>query len=124
MVVKRLDHYTINVSDVDASVDFYNDVVGLVNGPRPPFTFPGAWLYCGDFPVLHLIGGRPPAHGTGPIDHIAFRAEGIEEHKEILRHHGIRFREQEVPRAALSQVFFEDPDGVTIELNFMEEEEA
>ena len=122
MAVKRLDHYTINVSDLEASIAFYAEIVGLVDGPRPPFSFPGAWLYCGEAPVLHLIGGRPPAHGTGPIDHVAFRAEGLVEQIAILRRQGIRFREQEVPKASLRQVFFEDPDGVTIELNFIQED--
>ena len=122
MAVKRLDHYTINVSDREASVAFYTEIVGLTDGPRPPFSFPGAWLYCGDRPVVHLIGGRPPAHGTGPIDHVAFRAEGLAGQIAILRRHGIRFREQEVPKASLRQVFFEDPDGVTIELNFIQED--
>ncbi len=121
MAVERLDHYTINVSDLEASVAFYAEIVGLTNGPRPPFSFPGAWLYCGDTPVVHLIGGRPPAHGTGPIDHVAFRAGGLAEQIAILRRHGIRFREQEVPKASLHQVFFEDPDGVTVELNFIHE---
>jgi catechol 2,3-dioxygenase-like lactoylglutathione lyase family enzyme len=119
MAVKHLDHYTINVSDLEASVAFYAEIVGLTDGPRPPFSFPGAWLYCGEAPVVHLIGGRPPAHGTGPIDHVAFRADGLAEQIALLRRRGIRFREQDVAKASLRQVFFEDPDGVTIELNFI-----
>ena len=25
--------------------NFYENVLGFTNGPRPPFNFPGAWLY-------------------------------------------------------------------------------
>mgnify|MGYP002137710046 CR=1 FL=1 len=25
-------------------------------GNRPPFPFPGAWLYTGDHPAVHLVG--------------------------------------------------------------------
>ncbi len=57
MTVRSLDHYTIRTADVDASVAFYVDVLGLRNGKRPAFTVPGAWLYCGDSPAVHLIGG-------------------------------------------------------------------
>jgi hypothetical protein len=35
-------------------VQFYEDVLGFVNGPRPQFNFPGAWLYSAGHPVLHL----------------------------------------------------------------------
>ncbi len=42
MPVEMLDHYTINTADVDTSVSFYVDVLGLRLGERPPFTFPGA----------------------------------------------------------------------------------
>ncbi len=57
MAVNALDHYTIVTADLDASVAFYTEVLGLKDGPRPAFDAPGAWLYCDDRPVVHLIGG-------------------------------------------------------------------
>ncbi|RLA53369.1 MAG: hypothetical protein DRR42_04955, partial [Gammaproteobacteria bacterium] len=42
MSIQALDHYTINVADLDASVRFYQDVVGLKKGERPPVPIPGA----------------------------------------------------------------------------------
>ena len=35
--------------------DFYVDVIGLVEGPRPDAPVAGYWLYLGDVPVLHLM---------------------------------------------------------------------
>ena len=122
MAVNSLDHCTINTADLDASVAFYTEVLGLRNGERPPFGFPGAWLYCGDHPVVHLIGGsRRTEAGTGAIDHIAFRASGLKEYTRRLGERGIPFKERDVPGQPLYQLFLEDPDGVTIEINFRDE---
>jgi hypothetical protein len=38
--------------------------------------------------------------------------------RERLGARGIPFRERRVPGMALDQIFLEDPNGVTIELNF------
>ena len=122
MAVQTLDHFTINTADLDRSVDFYTNVLGLRNGDRPAFQFPGAWLYCGDRPVVHLIGGEGRASkGTGTLDHVAFRATDLPIYRERLRAREAEFTERDVPGMPLHQVFLEDPDGVTIELNFWDE---
>ena len=119
MPVNSLDHYTIRTADVDESVKFYVEALGLVQGARPAFDFPGAWLYCGERPVVHLVGGARRADpGTGMIDHVAFRASGLRDITRRLRDRGIPFEERDVPGMSLRQLFLEDPDGVVIELNF------
>ncbi len=60
MTVRSLDQYNIRTADEEASEAFYEDVLGLRLGERPAFTFPGAWLYCGVSPTVHLIGGNGP----------------------------------------------------------------
>ena len=42
-----LNHYSIRTTDMAATERFYVDVLGLTVGPRPPFPFPGLWLYRG-----------------------------------------------------------------------------
>lgn len=42
MSVGVLDHYNVSTRKLDETVRFYEDVLGFVNGPRPPFDFPGA----------------------------------------------------------------------------------
>jgi len=54
MSVGMLDHYNVSTRNLRDTVRFYEEVLGLVNGPRPPFDFPGAWLYSEGHPVLHL----------------------------------------------------------------------
>ena len=55
MSVGVLDHYNVSTSKLKETVQFYEDVLGFVNGPRPQFNFPGAWLYSAGHAVLpHL----------------------------------------------------------------------
>ncbi len=122
MAISALDHYTINTADLDASVTFYTEILGLADGPGPASDAPGAWLYCGDRPVVHLVGGGARKDtGTGAIDHVAFRASGLDDYRARLNERGIAFRERDVPGQPLHQLFLADPDGVTIEINFRDE---
>jgi catechol 2,3-dioxygenase-like lactoylglutathione lyase family enzyme len=58
-----LDHYNVSTRKLEETVQFYEDVLGFLNGPRPQFDFPAAWLYSAGHPVLHLNDMR-----TGRID--------------------------------------------------------
>jgi catechol 2,3-dioxygenase-like lactoylglutathione lyase family enzyme len=128
MPALALNHYTIRVRDLEATRTFYEDIVGLKVGERPPLPFPGHWLYCGSGPVVHLIGkrpGDPPIEGTpeaGRLDHIAFSAENLAAMRERLKAARISFQERVLPRVNMTQLFFKDPDGINIELNFPAEE--
>ena len=54
MSVGVLDHYNVSTRKLNDTVRFYEDILGFMNGPRPPFDFPGAWLYSAGHAVLHL----------------------------------------------------------------------
>lgn len=122
MGVESLDHFTIWTTDVDRSVDFYERVVGLKNGFRPDFGFPGAWLYCGERPVVHLMGTeKAPSDNTGTIDHVAFRATDFDGMKKHLEGAGLKYDQNIIKDAPIKQLFVTDPDGVRVELNFFGE---
>ena len=139
MPIGKLDHYSIRTLDVEASRRFYTEVMGFEVGFRPPFNFPGLWLYNGaPYPascgVVHIVGvdlSNPQGlkdylgdrdlgslDGTGTVDHIAFIATGLADMRARLKRHGIEYRERTVPSLGLHQVFLEDPSRVTIELNY------
>ena len=146
MEIKRIDHYSIRTLDVEATRKFYTDIIGLRVGPRPPFNFPGVWLYSGEPPadldhtggnygIVHVMGvdrdnpqplidymgGTDPEtqHGsTGALDHVALAVTGRESMLEHCRRHNLRYFERAVPVLGLHQVFIKDPNGITIELNF------
>lgn len=139
MPVSRLDHYSIRTARLADTERFYTEVLGLTVGPRPAFDFPGAWLYQGNVAVVHVIGIDPSdasglkgylgdkgmdsapgtgTLGTGTIDHVAFIGADVAAMRDRFRAAGVPFRDRLVPTLNLEQVFLEDPNGVTIELNF------
>ena len=121
MAVQSLNHVTIRPHDLKATRNFYVDIVGLRDGARPPFGFPGYWLYAGETPVIHLVGKNNGAVvGSGAIDHVAFvyEAEDYDRAAATLDAHGIDSKRQTVPDLGSRQIFIEDPDGVWVELNF------
>jgi catechol 2,3-dioxygenase-like lactoylglutathione lyase family enzyme len=122
MSVGVLDHYNVSTRKLGDTVRFYEDILGLVNGPRPPFDFPGAWLYSEGHPVLHLNDISPtdkqqPAD-SGVIDHIAFGSRGFEAMKQHLAQKAVSFRVNVVPNSSRRQIFLTDPNNVLIELNY------
>lgn len=141
MGITKLAHYSIRTTDLERSCAFYERVLGFRRGYRPPFDFPGAWLYMGDderdFGTVHIIEvdpGNPSSlsaylgdkalaqTGTGTVDHIAFLATGVSGMWQTLQEQGIAWRDRTVPSLGLHQIFIEDPSGVTIELNYPAEE--
>jgi len=122
MNVGLLDHYNVSTRNLKDTIKFYEDVLGFVNGPRPPFDFPGAWLYSAGHPVLHLNDisptDKPQRSDSGVIDHVAFGSHGFEAMKQHLKGKGVPFRVNEVPNSTRRQIFLRDPNNVEIELNF------
>jgi catechol 2,3-dioxygenase-like lactoylglutathione lyase family enzyme len=126
MGVRGMNHLTIRPGDLDRTARFYADVLGLRIGDRPPFGFPGVWLWNDEAPIVHLIGDRPgeapneqrPAENTGRLDHVAFACADLPAMRDTLTARGIAFQERVVPRLNQTQLFLSDPDGVPLELIF------
>lgn len=140
-----LNHFSIRTTDLDATRVFYEAVLGLTVGPRPPFPFPGLWLYNGDHSttvnaMVHVIGidkndpqglsqylgdrDASSLQGTGAVDHIALMATGLEKMLSHLKTLGVPCRERTVPSLGLHQLFLDDPCGLVIELNYPADEKS
>ena len=123
MPVQWLDHYNIAPRDLEATTRFYTEIIGLTNGYRPPFGVPGAWLYCGDRAVVHLLPLASAQDGsTGRLDHIAFWASDLPKTVENLRRHDCKFQIRTIASAGIHQLFVRDPDGIQVEMSFSIEE--
>ena len=124
-MVGGLDHINIETTDLEASVRFYEQVLGMQTGWRPGFDVPGAWLYVDEQPAIHLV-LRESAHTgpTGAIHHVALKATGLEDMIHLLEQHGVEFSRTVVPDLDVTQLFIEDPNGVRLELNFYAEAAA
>jgi len=139
MSVERLDHVNILTGNVERTLAFMTRVLGLEDGPRPPFRSPGHWLYRNGTAVVHLsdavdkeqthandasLGDASQDGAPGIVDHVAFRCSGYADTMRRLRELGIASHESEVPGAGLHQVFIDGPDDVAFELIFTADDVA
>ncbi|MFZ9406684.1 MAG: VOC family protein [Burkholderiaceae bacterium] len=114
-----MDHFTVLTDRLEETVAFYGDILGLKSGPRPPFDFPGAWLYCDGRPILHVVAGRPlPESPSGVLDHMAFTSTGLIDTLARLQEKGIRHDLRKLPGSGQWQLFFRDPSGARVEMDF------
>jgi catechol 2,3-dioxygenase-like lactoylglutathione lyase family enzyme len=123
MAVVGMNHFTVLTDDVPRTVEFYSRLLGLTDGPRPDLGFPGAWMYAGDEAVLHIIGGKSrDALRAGVIDHMAFTAKGLSDTIATLTAYNIEHVCRQQVGTRLWQVFFHDPNGARVELDFAPDE--
>ncbi|CAG0962767.1 lactoylglutathione lyase [Burkholderiales bacterium] len=119
MSVHAMNHFTVLTDDVERTVAFYREYLGLEPGYRPDLDFPGAWLYADRAPILHVVGGRRRDElKPGVIDHMAFSARGLAAKAAQLDAAGIRYACRRQVGSGVWQVFFLDPNGARIELDF------
>lgn len=118
----QLDHFNIAapMELLETVRDFYMEVLGFEEGFRPGFQRRGYWLYAGGKPSIHLIESdrHESSEGKGYLDHIAFRASGLEDYLRRLERHGIRVRRSRIEELAMTQLFFKDPAGTGLEISF------
>ena len=126
MALVKIDHVNIRTANLAAMSAFYDGVLGLPAGYRPPFGFAGAWHYCGDQPIVHLVETeeRPDPVGDPQLEHFAMQAEGLAAFLDTLRARGVAYRIAVVPDLEIRQVNLHDPDGNHIHIDFGPEEQA
>jgi catechol 2,3-dioxygenase-like lactoylglutathione lyase family enzyme len=138
MALTHIEHFLVASDDIDATRDWYARVLGMTSGPHPDFGFPVHWMYIGDVDVVHIgpsarmagaiqkqyLGrtSQGAGQGTGAIDHIAFRARDLRGMLQHLKKEKVGFTQRRANGQALFQLFFHDPNGIKIELNFAAEE--
>ncbi|WP_417564104.1 VOC family protein [Microbacterium sp.] len=144
MALRGLHHTGIIVRNLDRSVYFYHDLLGLEFASEPSPWFSGDELATGvgvpdaslrqvnlrlgdDIVELLEYGNRPgdnqsvpPQNRLGSM-HVAFRVDDIAQTMRVLGAKGITFLSDanvvdEGTLAGWRWVYFHDPDGITIEL--------
>ncbi len=125
MKLGTLDHVNVRTRNLERMVDWYGRVLGMREGKRPGFDFPGAWLYTGDKPYVHLVGvDRPlPAHQDDlRLEHFALSASGLHGFLDHLKSESVDCKLVKVPDFPIVQVNIWDPDGNHIHIDFPEDE--
>ena len=129
MSLQGMNHFTVLSDDLEATKQFYCDLLGFEVGPRPNFQFPGYWLYVGGTPILHVIHrSQLNEVRAGVIDHMAFTATDLQGTVARLEKAGVEYELRRLPPngvgAGLWQLFFDDPHGGKVEFDFDKTEAA
>ena len=93
--VRKLGHVVLNVSDLEASVRFYTEVLGLrVSDRYPDSMVPGGMVFLRfntDHHGVALVGGAPKSEHSS-LNHFAFEVGTVDEvfrARAWLRRHGV-----------------------------------
>lgn len=141
MAIKRLDHVNFVTHDMPATIAFYCNVIGLVQGANPDTDIAkSVFLYIKDqnIPIVHIGNAknekkRPKFErfselsennkgdfSTGSFDHFCLQFDGNDYEPMIAKLNQISIKYQtycheDMP---LKQIWMLDPNGVRVELNF------
>jgi lactoylglutathione lyase len=132
-----INHFLIRTSDLKEMIHFFENILGLHQGNRPAFGFPGAWLYSDKKPLIHLsensssdnLADKKQADylgrshnsthfSTGIIDHIAFSGVDYSDLKDRLKQYKMKYFERSIPLTGEHQVFVDGPEGLRVEIQF------
>ena len=128
MHLRKMDHTALIVRELERSRQFYGEVLGLQEVPRPRnFTFGGSWFQGPGFQI-HLIlasdTSAPAGFGEvaekdvriGRAHHIAFEVDDVEKAIATMRAHHIEIAGGPQQRGdGVTQFYVYDPDR-----NFLE----
>jgi lactoylglutathione lyase len=123
MMIKKLEHIGVYVNDMDESIRFYTEVLGMKLAGRKRLANQVELSFLSyegtDHVELELIGrGTDGMPDNGIVHHIAFTVSDIEAEVERLKSLGVRMLDEE-PRVILDGVkiaFFFGPNGERLEL--------
>lgn len=119
-----LNHISLVCISVEASLDFYQNVLGFVPIRRPgSFDFDGAWLFKYGIGI-HLLQSEDPKSMPRKTeinpkdDHISFQCESMTLVEKKLKEMGIPYIKRRVEEGGIyvDQIFFHDPNGFMIEV--------
>jgi catechol 2,3-dioxygenase len=121
--LRKIGHVVLNVTDLEASVRFYTEVLGLQISDRYPDSMvPGgmAFMRCNtDHHGVALVGGAGKLERTS-LNHFAFEVGSPDEvfqARAWLRQHGVPIVFEGRRRAGCQlAVEFTDPDGNNLEI--------
>lgn len=120
------DHVTLIVSSVDVSRNFYVQLLGMSEVPRPDFGFPGAWFQIGNTMIhITLSDENSGLAGWGDREvkrpsrghHLAYSTADFDGALRLIQLSNVPVAAgpQTRPDGA-RQIYISDPDGHLIEI--------
>ena len=121
MKVGKLLHTRYRVNDLERTVRFYRDILGLaeVRRHKSPRGAELAFLQApGSEEQIEIcqLPGSEPVHVQPDLTHLAFAVESLEEFGKHLAAHGLKFSDGPTPSGSGMIAFIDAPEGYEIEL--------
>ncbi len=112
--LKRINHITYNVTDKDAALKWYQDVLGLQQIPKMVNSDHLYWLQLPSGAMVHII--ENPDAPSSPSHHTAFEVDDIEAARGALIGKGIETTAIQTRNDGQRAFYLNDLDGNRIEL--------
>ncbi len=119
-----IDHYAINVQNLEKSVAFYQDVFDLSEIKNGTELDHIRWFRLGENEELHIIEVHPLEKKIPKGVHLALRTDDFLSFRESLKNKNIPYSDWPGKANAVStrpdgvkQLYIQDPDGYWIEVN-------
>lgn len=119
-----LNHTAIYVVDVQKSVVFYQQILGLDTIPEPFHDGKHAWFRTGPGLALHVIEGAPVKKEYYKNQHTCFSVGSVQNFITLLQKNNIAWEDRDGTKMAVTtridgvkQIWLQDPDGYWIEVN-------
>ena len=120
----RLNHTAIFVTDIKASANFYQNILGLDTIPEPFHDGKHVWLRTGPAMSLHIIEGAKEKKQYFKNQHTCFSVASVDDFVEVLRKNKIEFEDLQGKKNVFSkrvdgikQLWLRVPDGYWVEIN-------
>jgi lactoylglutathione lyase len=118
----KMEHVGIMVNDMDESLAFYQNILGLELRNREWLndTIELAFLFFPEQPSVEvelIYGG--PVENEGIVNHLAFRVENIEAELVRFKEAGVKLVDEEplsILNGTVKIAFFQGPNGEKLEL--------
>lgn len=123
MIIDRIDHIVLTVASVEATIDFYERVLGMTGitfaGGRRALTFGSQKINLHPSPSPYPEIAKSPTAGSG--DFCLITETPIDDVITHLQAHDVEVEVGPVPKSGamgpLNSVYFRDPDGNLVEVS-------
>jgi catechol 2,3-dioxygenase-like lactoylglutathione lyase family enzyme len=112
-LINGTDFVAVGVSDIDRSVAFYRDVLGLRESKRWG-QMPAVEFETGSLTIALMQSDAFGLETKGNDHPIAFHVDDYEAARAALEERGVEFKLDTIDSGVCLQAFFDDPDGNTL----------